>query len=921
MTNCPEVSELRRLLDGDSSAEDVGELVRHVDGCPTCLQRLDEFTRQNALPLAARAAAVCRTPESDELMAHLVRTIPAPAPLTWAHDPKEPRDPVPPAIPGFEQLELVGRGGSGQVYRAWQPSCARWVALKVLNPGRSLGRSPRVLREARFLGRLNHRHVVRILDSGAHAGQPYLVMEWISGGSLHDRLRQGPLSIQESAQLGEQVASALAAVHALGIVHRDLKPANVLLEEPGADVGGRMAKLTDFGIARDEENEERLTSTGMILGTPQYMSPEQTGLLPETSVVGPASDIYGVGAVLFACLTGQPPQEGAATLATLSRIAQIEAPRPKSLRSEIPADLETIVVKCLRRNPAQRYRSAGELAEDLRCFREGRPIAARPYTWVERLWHWGRRHPGAVTALTLTGLLLLISIRGALYHFRSREELISQLARQNQVSADRADQAARAATEAEARRNQAIDQALEASRALLAADAPSPTQLRKILEKVRAAQLAESDTPDRLTAAQAEILGGSLLNLTFVEHRNGMNDFHQEDAARILRLAQQFPESKSLRRSAAMSLVNQHQIDFSQNRHDRAAQTIEAFFVLGELEPNEQIGQLQTMRMQASHEDRRGQLHQSLLIYDRACDIAHRFWQRNPDDLKRWLILLHLQFQRGELVCRLPALVPVGEAFAVWRASFERFRQLAPDGTIANAVMRCQIFVAQVELALGVRQIEIARTLLGETRGEFADAQQRHPQSAELISLTLHRSSQLGQLSALVPLSVDEQAEREQGLHEARQHLQKHPEQSLLIRPLVDNLLFSAAGHIQRSEFDQAELRANEVLRLLTAANAHGMPVPELAPLLSEAHRFCAQALRDASRQPERRLHLESACRLATADQRSGRALELLRLHLEGADLDEARRVLDWIPLESPQRAEAQTLIDQAGPAPPAQED
>ena len=310
MTNCPEVSELRRLLDGDSSAEDVGELVRHVDGCPTCLQRLDEFTRQNALPLAARAAAVCRTPESDGLMAHLVRTIPAPAPLTWAHDPKEPRDPVPPAIPGFEQLELVGRGGSGQVYRAWQPSCARWVALKVLNPGRSLGRSPRVLREARFLGRLNHRHVVRILDSGAHAGQPYLVMEWISGGSLHDRLRQGPLSIQESAQLGEQVASALAAVHALGIVHRDLKPANVLLEEPGADVGGRMAKLTDFGIARDEENEERLTSTGMILGTPQYMSPEQTGLLPETTVVGPASDIYGVGAVLFACLTGQPPRRG-----------------------------------------------------------------------------------------------------------------------------------------------------------------------------------------------------------------------------------------------------------------------------------------------------------------------------------------------------------------------------------------------------------------------------------------------------------------------------------------------------------------------------------------------------------------------------------------------------------------------------------
>jgi hypothetical protein len=587
------------------------------------------------------------------------------------------------------------------------------------------------------------------------------------------------------------------------------------------------------------------------------------------------------------------------------------------LREDIPVDLDTIVIKCLRRNPAHRYRSAGELAEDLRCFLEGRPISARPYTWAERFWHWGRRHPGAVAALTLGGFLLLISIGGGLYHFRSREVLISQLAWQNRVSAERADHAQRAAAEAEANRNEAIHQALEASRALLAADAPSQSKRRQILEKVRAVQLAESDTPDRLTITQAEILGGSLLNLTFVEHRHGMYDLHQEDAGRILRLARKFPESKLLRRCAAMSLVNQHQIDIAQIGTVQAAQTIEAFLALEELEPNEQVGQLQALRLQASHDDRRGELQQSLLIYDRACDIALRFWQQSPQDLTRWLILLDLQFQRAELVCRLPEPVPVEEAFASWREWFERFRQLAPDGTISTALGRFRIIGEQFELAMELRQFGIARTLLAESRREAAAAQRQHPQSAELIARSLNRSWQLGRLAAHVPLSDDEHAERVQAIHLARQYLREHPEQSRLILPLVDNLLLSAVGHINRLEFNEAERTANEVLGLLTTANSNGLPVQELAPLMSDAHWLCFQALREASRQPERLLHLESACRLVKADQRSRRALELLRLQLAGTDTVEARRVLDWIPPESPERAEAQALIDQAGQAQP----
>ena len=305
----------------------------------------------------------------------------------------------PPPIAGYDVLEIIGRGGMSVVYKAHQKSLNRVVALKVLPAGMQAGPdvAARFRVEAEAIARLQHPNIVQIYEAGECNGVPYYAMEYIDGPTLSQVLRDGPMAPTQAAECLEQVARAVQYAHAHGVLHRDLKPANVLL----ADV----PKIADFGLAKVLNSRNELTVTGQVLGTPTYMAPEQVRGAP--SGVGPASDVYSLGAVLYAALTGQPPFRGQTVYATMTQVADDEPPPPRSLGQTVPRDLETICLKCLHKDPLRRYATAQELADDLRRWLNGEMPVARRAGRVERMMLRLRRNPLAVMFFALWLLTLL----------------------------------------------------------------------------------------------------------------------------------------------------------------------------------------------------------------------------------------------------------------------------------------------------------------------------------------------------------------------------------------------------------------------------------------------------------------------------------------------------------------------------------
>jgi serine/threonine protein kinase len=287
----------------------------------------------------------------------------------------------PAAIPGYEILSELGRGGMGAVYKARQVALNRVVALKMILSAWHAGASERqrFRTEAEAIGRLQHPNILQVYDLGEHEGMPFLVMEYCSGGSLARRLRETPLPPREAAHLVETLAEAMQVAHQAQIVHRDLKPANVLLAEDG------IPKITDFGLAK-RLDEVGQTHTGAVVGSPPYMAPEQA---QGRKTIGPATDIYALGAILYECLTGRPPFRAGTALDTIMQVVSEEPVPPRRLNPQVPADLEAICLKCLEKEPARRYASAADLADDLRCFLEGAPAVASPAR--RKWWPFGRR--------------------------------------------------------------------------------------------------------------------------------------------------------------------------------------------------------------------------------------------------------------------------------------------------------------------------------------------------------------------------------------------------------------------------------------------------------------------------------------------------------------------------------------------------
>ena len=276
-----------------------------------------------------------------------------------------------PVIDGYEIGELLGRGGMGLVFRARQKVLKRQVALKIVVSGAHAGAAERTRfrTEAEAVARLYHPGIVQIYEVGEQAGCPYLALEFVSGGSLAQQLDGGPMPPRRAAQLIRDLAGAVQHAHEQGIIHRDLKPANVLLTETG------VAKIADFGIAKLIDVEQNLTQTGVVLGSPSYMAPEQaTG---NVRAIGPATDVYALGAILYELLTGRPPFLGASMLETLDQVRTHDPAPPQTLQPKVPEDLATICLKCLEKQPADRYSSAAALAHDLDRFLRGEAVTVR----------------------------------------------------------------------------------------------------------------------------------------------------------------------------------------------------------------------------------------------------------------------------------------------------------------------------------------------------------------------------------------------------------------------------------------------------------------------------------------------------------------------------------------------------------------
>jgi serine/threonine-protein kinase len=406
MADDPRVQQLiEQLLDSDATPEEV------CASCPELLPLVRDRWRQMCRIRANLDALFPPPLEGDASTPELQEEATADCSSTHLAGPRTSPSVPPqegaalPQIPGYEVQATLGHGGMGVVFRAKHLRLNRLVALKMVLAGAcaSPRERTRFQREAEAVAGLRHPNVVQIYDVGDVDGRPYFTMELVEGGTLAQRLAGTPQEAHQAGELAGTLAGAVQAAYACGIIHRDLKPSNVLLTTEGTP------KISDFGLARRLGDGAGLTQTGLAVGTPSYMAPEQARGRPDA--VGPAVDVYALGAMLYELLTGRPPFKGESAAETVHQVIFQEPAPPSLLNPKVPRDLETICLKCLQKDPQRRYGAAAALAEDLARFRRGEPILARRAGLVERLIKWVRRHR-SLAASIVAGMLLLNVLLG-----------------------------------------------------------------------------------------------------------------------------------------------------------------------------------------------------------------------------------------------------------------------------------------------------------------------------------------------------------------------------------------------------------------------------------------------------------------------------------------------------------------------------
>ncbi len=414
------------------------------------------------------------------------------------------------AVGDYEILNELGRGGMGVVYRARHTQLNREVALKMILAGAHASeiQVQRFLIEARAVARLQHPNIVQIFDIGHQDNLPYFSLEYVDGTGLAQKIRQETLSPEAAAKLVETLALAMQYAHDHGILHRDLKPANVLMTS--TDV----PKISDFGLAKElEDDDSGSTRTGTIMGTPSYMAPEQAR--GDVHALGPATDQYSLGAILYELLVGRPPFLGAKPVETILQVLKNEPVSPRQLQPKLPIDLETICLKALQKDPARRYANCREFAEDLRRFQRGETILARPVGNVERLARWCKRNPKVAALAATTFLFLTLTAVISTWSATSLQAKNTIILQEKQKANQEAENAMRQKAIAEDKQQVAINQAslaLETIQTLIdkvmnqIGDTPNTQSLKKDLLET-ALQGAERVTEhNKQTSREATIM-------------------------------------------------------------------------------------------------------------------------------------------------------------------------------------------------------------------------------------------------------------------------------------------------------------------------------------------------------------------------------------------------------------------------------